>query len=591
MKRHNVSLWAHTLGVVLAGSVAADSVVHPVSGLPGALVSRENQGYVSMPQTLAYVYEHHQEMLKARAEMRAADEAVNQARAGWRPTIKATGSHAVQRDSYSQLLSQRDGITPTTSGGVSVQQRLLDLGATNSGIDYAEAERGAKRAEYQSKAQEILLRAAQAHIEMIRDRHNLETARDRRAGMARIRDKSTTEYKVGIANRASVALAESNLEGAMARIAAAEGQLEKSRAAFLYAVGYLPGDLSFPASLAHLIPKDLKALEHIALTQNPAIVAAEKRLIAARAAIKNTRGGIQPTIDATGQANRSLTGRDLGRYGHNSSSVQVSLTIPLYNPPSYSQIRQSQESALAARMALELARLQVTQGVASAWASMVSARSEIRQLEAQIKATEETLRGNREERELGTMSVFEVLNTEQQLYDQQQQLNNARSSLALSEYQLLALMGRLSPEELGLSVSIYNPDENYDNVQTAWFGTKDEDAMGIHIEDPLPEPQKKTAELESQTIEEETSDAAPTTPQPESDVVDNTSATPALDTTDNAPSVEAPMAQLQTAPVPVPPAPAPGDVPVSEGHKDSQKVAVLMNPFMKQSDLTVYKPS
>ena len=87
-----------------------------------------------------------------------------------------------------------------------------------------------------------------------------------------------------------------------------------------------------------------------------------------------------------------------------------------------------------------------------AWYAHLAAERAVEASKRQVDAAEIAYEGAQQELSVGTRTTLDVL-------DQEQQLLEARLSLATSErdryvaaHQLLAAMGKLTPERLGLSV-------------------------------------------------------------------------------------------------------------------------------------------
>jgi outer membrane protein len=68
-----------------------------------------------------------------------------------------------------------------------------------------------------------------------------------------------------------------------------------------------------------------------------------------------------------------------------------------------------------------------------------------------------------------------VLNAQQELVNARVQLVTAQRDRVVASYQLLADVGRLSPQVLGLHVLTYNPVIHYTQVRDAWAGTRNPD--------------------------------------------------------------------------------------------------------------------
>jgi len=74
------------------------------------------------------------------------------------------------------------------------------------------------------------------------------------------------------------------------------------------------------------------------------------------------------------------------------------------------------------------------------------------------------------EAKVGSRTVLDVLDAEQEHLNNQVSLVRTRRDSIVAGYALLAAIGKLNPSDLGLSVSAYDAKEYYDDVKNKWLG-------------------------------------------------------------------------------------------------------------------------
>ena len=94
---------------------------------------------------------------------------------------------------------------------------------------------------------------------------------------------------------------------------------------------------------------------------------------------------------------------------------------------------------------------------------------------SRTNAAEIALNGVREEARVGQRTTLDVLNAQQELVNARVALVTAQHDRVVSSYTLLAAVGRLSMERLGLNVMIYDPQVHYQQVRDAWIGVRTPD--------------------------------------------------------------------------------------------------------------------
>ena len=77
----------------------------------------------------------------------------------------------------------------------------------------------------------------------------------------------------------------------------------------------------------------------------------------------------------------------------------------------------------------------------------------------------------RTEAQVGSRTVLDVLDAEQELLDARVNLVSARRDLIVSSYALLSAIGKLTAQDLSLSVDLYDPTRNFGAVKNKLFGS------------------------------------------------------------------------------------------------------------------------
>ena len=104
----------------------------------------------------------------------------------------------------------------------------------------------------------------------------------------------------------------------------------------------------------------------------------------------------------------------------------------------------------------------VVQAARAAFASYDAAQKAIQAETVAVQANELALEGNRAEQSVGTRTIIEVLNAEQELLNSQVALVTAKRDAYVAGFQLLNAMGQAEAQDLGLDGGpLYDPLGNY----------------------------------------------------------------------------------------------------------------------------------
>jgi outer membrane protein len=449
-------------------------IVRRLAAFLGLLAGAGSFGHAAFGQTLndalVAAYLANPTLERDRANLRAIDEAVPQALSGWRPSLNAfgeVGKRSVDDNSRSAIQGN-DNLTPE-SVGVSITQPLFRGGRTVAQTRSAENTVRSARAQLYSTEQGVLFDAAEAFLDVYRDQAVLDLRIQNEQRLTRQLEAARDRFEVGEVTRTDVFQAEARLADATAERVAAEGDLESSRARYRNVVGEMPGNLKRP-ELPREFPADMEEAIDAALDRDPDLLSAEFAEKASLDDIDATRGELLPEVNVIGRATRD---REAARQGarFNTYEALVRMDMPLYQSGAvYSRVRQSKQSAAAARRDIDRFRRIAVQRATQAWSDFETAQAQIRSFTKSVEANTVALEGVQSEALVGARTVLDVLNAENELLNSQVGLVRARRDEGVAVFELLAAAGELTAQRLELPVDYYDPEKHYRQVRGKWFG-------------------------------------------------------------------------------------------------------------------------
>ncbi len=453
----------HSGGKLLKGAVAAGIIA--ISALfPAAPAHAE-----TLLQALAAAYKYNPTIDAERARLRATDEDVSIANSGYRPVISADAdvTNTWQR---SRPGSPGDGSQTSKGYSVGLSQPIFSGFRTVNAVNEAEALVRAGRENLRTIEQGVLLDAATAFMDVIRDQAIVRLRENNVNVLSRELQATRDRFAVGEVTRTDVAQSESRRASSISALDTARSNLKISRAVFERVVGHPPGRLVDPPGPYSRIPKTQEEAIAIAIRETPSVVAALYREQAARFTVDRIWGELLPEVrlDA-GYSQRWDPSQ--GTDEREGTSVTGRVSIPLYDGGSVqARVRQAKHLHLARLQDIEQARTVARQGVFSAWAQLTAARAQLESDQAAVTAARTALTGVREEQKVGQRTILDVLNAEQEYLSTQVQLETTRRNLVVTSYLVLQSVGRLSSEFLSLTKLVYDPDVHYNEVRRKWWG-------------------------------------------------------------------------------------------------------------------------
>ncbi len=416
--------------------------------------------------------------------MRAVDESVPQALSGYRPRVNATADVGRQyqeslqvnrtRPSVDGRLKSSDAFSPR-GVGLQVDQTLFNGFRTENATRAAESRVLGARETLRNTEQNVLLNAATAYMNVLRDTALLNLQRNNVEVLEEQLRQTRDRFKVGEVTRTDVAQSEARLAQARSQASVAEGNLKASIATYRQRVGVEPKRLSPAQPIERLLPKTIEAAVQVSQTEHPAIIASLHGVDQQQLQVKVVESELYPQVTLSGTVAKRWESQQSDSELY-SASVVARLTVPIYEGGQvYSRVREAKQTLGERRIQVDQQRDVVRQAVIASWSGLVSAKAQIAAAQAQVQAAEIALAGVREEAKVGQRTTLDVLNSQQELLNARVNLVTAQRDRVVASYSVLASIGRLSAQRLTLRTDVYNPRVHYDQVRDKWIGTSTPD--------------------------------------------------------------------------------------------------------------------
>jgi len=426
----------------------------------------------TLEEAMVSAYNSEPALLAERSNLSAVDEGVPQALSGWRPTVAFTGSAGFEH------FENTPPAPPTVPGSAQIDPKIIDLnvtqpiyqgGQTVAKTAAAEQAVDAERARYAAEESLVLFSVSQAYFDSLRDQAVVQLNINNEQVLRRQLESTNDQFRVGSLTRTDVAQAEARLAAARASREAAEGTLAIDRSNYLRFVGHPPQDLTQPG-LHPVIPATRDEAIAMASTKNPNVIAAVYTEASARSTVTATQAQLLPSLNFVFDVNRSQETVAPQRETTTASGV-FRMTMPLYEGGQiYSQTRQAEEKVAQSLGLTDDARRQAVQAAIQSWETLQSANASAYSLQATIAADQIALEGVRQEQQVGSRTILDVLNQEQELFTDQVSLVSAQHDSAVAEFNLAQQIGSLNAVSLGLPVKLYDVNAHYKSVRNKWIG-------------------------------------------------------------------------------------------------------------------------
>jgi outer membrane protein len=418
----------------------------------------------TLAEAMASAYETNPTLLAARKQLAGVDEQVAQALSFWRPQagvvagggyIKDLSGQAETARTAGSQFSTTDG--PTAVLNLQVRQSIYNF-SNAPRVRQAEEQVRSGRARLTAVEQDVLLRAAIAYLDLVRNEASLRYTADYEEALRKSLESTRRQFDLGLVRNSSVAQAESRLAAATAQRLQAEGALASARGNYAQVIGKTPDTIAMPDMPAGM-PESANQVIEAAAVANPNLIAAQYDERAAQEGVDVVAGQKLPEFGLQGSVNP------------NSASILGVISMPLYNGLLDPQVRASKSLVGQRRLEMEAQRRQAEQLALSAWQDYRSAQGRVASFEAQQRAARIAVEGTTREYNLGLRLVSDLLNNQLEYFRSQVDLVGAQRDLRLAGFQMLAAMGQLTAADLGLPVDGYDANRHYERVRDRWWGT------------------------------------------------------------------------------------------------------------------------
>ena len=425
----------------------------------------------TLKQALTSTYMTNPGLDAQRASLRASDEDVPRAKAGYRPTISGTGDIGVVH-SNSKPTGTGDGETHPKGLGVTLSQPLFRGFRVFNSVNVAEAGVRAAREALRLVEQTTLTDAVAVYNDVVRDQAILRVRENNVRVLTNELRATQERFAVGEVTRTDVAQAQARRAGSLSALDLAKSNLRTSLGNYERTIGHPAGQVVEPPPLEKSLPKSLNEAIQIALAEHPNVVQAVYNEQAARHQIDLIKGEFLPTVSMdAAYAHRYEPSRTADQ--SESASVTGRVAWQFWNGGEVeSRIRQAKHTAVSRLQQIEQNKAVVQAGVVAAWSTLIATRAAVISDLQQVESNRTALAGVREEEKVGQRTLLDVLNAEQELLNSEVTLFSDKRNLVVASYGVLSAVGRLNAVELKLNSNVYDETAHYDEVKRKVFGTR-----------------------------------------------------------------------------------------------------------------------
>jgi len=294
---------------------------------------------------------------------------------------------------------------------------LYDFGKVSGAVKQSEAQVLRQQAMVLKQLDAVALEAAQAVVQVHRYQTLLDIAKDQVQAVEKVMETAQLRASAGISTQSDPIQAESRVDSARANRLQVQTQLAQWRERLRTLLGgAVPQMIApLPDQLARSIPMDIVPDDGLL----PDVLVARAERQAATAQIDIARAQRYPTLSLDASANKAMAGTNANasERGGLNHSIALNLSSVLYQGGALdAQVRSAIAAEEAAGQRVETARLRAGDQTRSFREQIIGAQARLGALASRKRTIAIARDLYREQYKLGTRSILDLLNAEQEIY-------------------------------------------------------------------------------------------------------------------------------------------------------------------------------
>jgi len=404
----------------------------------------------SLLESLQSAYLNNSKLNAERASMRASREEKREAVSEFLPSVTVSGYDSEIENT--NPIGEDDTNFRPSEQSILVEQKIFQGFGGVANLQKKKKEQ--KLAEFKLKKieQEILLEAAKVHTAFLLNREKVNINLINIDLLERQVETDLNRLEKGEISLTDLSQSESSLAGARAQLIAAQNDLITSKANFAKVIGKKPSENIKKIKEINLeLPESLASAHKFSTLENPDLQIALMEFNKSKLDVVIAASEFSPSATISykiaEQEDLSATVKD-----RTQQTVTATASWPLFaggknafNYRKYQEIKNQKE------LLLEEKKKSVQTEVTNAWSSYQSSKSVLDSIRAQVKAAEIANEGITLEYESGTnRTTLEVIQSRSILLNSRINLASSERNFLISQFNLLAAIGRLTSNYLNL---------------------------------------------------------------------------------------------------------------------------------------------
>lgn len=370
---------------------------------------------------------------------------VHEAWAGYLPNVSATVAMGGEfNDPYNKSGTPSNSTTlRRTEGMLTVNQNIWDFGTTINDIKRARAAYRSAQWGTRERIEGISFEISSVYLNMLERQKLLDLTTSEIAAHEKILKMVTIQNELGLTTPADVARAKARLENVQAELLDRRSALQQAREAYKRLTDKVPGKAVDLPSATPALPTSAELAVSMIDTHSPRMAQAVQDRRSLERQRASQTGTFFPRIALQAQGNWKDDVQGATGFA-NDARAMVTVTYNFFNGGADIAIRNRISARLReADYELDRRRREVEQDIRIDFNALEAARGKIGTIESEIASAEKVVELYRQQFREGRRSVFDLLDSQQVLFNARQKQVTNLTAKTLAEFRVLQKLGGL----------------------------------------------------------------------------------------------------------------------------------------------------
>jgi len=369
-------------------------------------------------------------------------ELISYAYGSKKPTLTSTISGTYANADKNTSTASTTPETLTDKYQLTLSQNLYDAGYNELEIARSKILFNDEVIQFKITLQSLILEAIEGYLTVINYEKSLEANQKNYDSVSKAFEETKTRFDLGSATLYDLQNAEASFAIASSNLFAAEQNVQISNKSFKRVVGLQAINLEDQLNINNLV--NLSNTIETAMDQNLNLLLAKSDIENKKILLLKEKKSKKPSLDISGTAEYSDSGRVDSGTELTQGSVALTLTIPLYQKDQdNSNIRKYHSQILQSEIYLEDFRADILILIYNTYKDLQISESNMSSNQIVIQSIETSLNSLNEEYNIGTKTITDLVNEEEKLLNANVNYLNSKKDYLTNYFKLKSLDGSL----------------------------------------------------------------------------------------------------------------------------------------------------